>query len=90
VSPDSKILAVAIRNKVQIRYGCGALRCGTCGIKVRCQSDQLSPMKDDEKAMLEKLRLTTDGTVRMACRTKILLGEVEVDLDFQHSYSPGE
>jgi ferredoxin len=89
VEADAKILAVAVRNKVNIRFGCGALRCGTCGVKVDAQSGELSPLKEDEKQMLEKLKLPADGTVRMACRTRIVSGTVKIDLNFQPTYSPG-
>jgi ferredoxin len=90
VDADTKILAAAVRNKVNIRFGCGALRCGTCGVKVDSADGCLSPLKDDEKQMLEKLKLPVDGSVRMACRTRVVSGTIKIDLDFQPTYSPGE
>ena len=88
VQPESKVLASAIRNKVPIRYGCGACRCGTCGIAVDASKAKLNPIDKDEMAMLKKIKLATDGSVRLACKTKMLSGELIVDLDFQDTYSP--
>ena len=86
---NSKILAVAIRNKINIRYGCGALRCGTCGIKINCEKGALSEITDDEQSMLNQLGLKASAGYRMACRAKILDGEVAANLDSQHDYDPG-
>ncbi len=90
VNVDSKVLASAIRNKIPIRYGCGACRCGTCGIAVDDSSAKLSEIDIHEMAMLKKIGLATDGSVRLACKTKIISGDLIVDLDFQDTYSPGE
>ncbi len=84
---DSKILVVARRGKIPIRFGCASCRCGTCAVAVKGQ-ENLSSMEADERALLERLRLTTEGSVRLSCRAKILQGEVEVDLDFQETYQP--
>jgi ferredoxin len=88
VEPSTKLLAVAIRNKVKIRFGCASCRCGTCGVAVA--GGTLSPMRPDEKALLAKMALPTDGTVRLACQTRIVSGTVTVDLDFQDTYSPDQ
>lgn len=88
VEPQTKILAAAIRNKVKIRFGCASCRCGTCGIKV--QGGSLSDMRPDERALLTKMALDTDGTIRLACQTRVLAGSVRVDLDFQDTYSPDQ
>ena len=88
VSEGTKILAAAVRAKVDIRYGCGALRCGTCAVKIDSATGSLSPMKEDERVMLSKLGLDTDGSTRMACRARIDSGSVRVDLAFQDQYSP--
>jgi len=87
VDAGTKLLAAATRSKVGIRFGCAALRCGTCGVKVS-GTGELTPLAADEIAMLERLRLPTSGEVRMACRTKIMSGDVTIDLAFQDSYSP--
>lgn len=88
VEPSTKILAAATRNKVRIRFGCASCRCGTCGIKVA--GGTLSPMKDDEKALLTRMALETDGSIRLACQARIVDGETVVDLDFQDTYSPDQ
>jgi hypothetical protein len=51
---------------------------------------RVSEMAADELAMLSRLKLPVDGTVRMACRTRIEEGKVQVDLDFQDTYDPAD
>jgi ferredoxin len=89
VEANTKILAAANRNKVQMRFGCASCRCGTCGVKVS-DPGNLSPMKSDEKDLLTRMNLVTDGTVRLACQARIMSGAVKVDLDFQDTYSPDQ
>ena len=89
VAVDTKILAGALKAKVPIRFGCGSCRCGTCGVAVG-QPKNLRPMADDERGLLTRLKLPTDGTVRLACRSRILKDSCNVDLDFQDTYSPAE
>ncbi|MEN9835630.1 MAG: 2Fe-2S iron-sulfur cluster binding domain [Pseudomonadota bacterium] len=86
VEANTKILAAANRNKVSMRYGCASCRCGTCGVRV--VGGSLTPMRTDETNLLAKMKLPTDGTVRLACQARVLDGAVEVDLVFQDTYSP--
>ncbi|MDD9952388.1 MAG: 2Fe-2S iron-sulfur cluster-binding protein [Zetaproteobacteria bacterium] len=94
VQPETglKILVAAIRQKVEIRYGCAACRCGTCAVAIREGGESLSPMEEDERALLGRMGLVCDGSIRLACRAKILVAEgavdVTVDIDFQQQYSP--
>jgi ferredoxin len=88
VEPNTKILVAANRNRVGLRYGCASCRCGTCGIRV--SGGSMSPMKSDEQALLQRMQLPTDGSVRLACQTRVLDGEVTVDLKFQDEYSPDQ
>jgi ferredoxin len=91
VEPNTKLLVAANRNKVPIRFGCASCRCGTCGVAVTGSSaDSLSPMRGDERALLERMGLPLDGTVRLACQTRAMTGEIAVDLDFQNTYSPDD
>ena len=92
VDINTKILAAAIRHKIDIRYGCAACQCGTCGIAVLLEGSdaELSPMRDDERALLSRMDLSTEGHIRLACQTRIIDGHLTVDLDFQHSYSPDQ
>ena len=89
VESNTKILAAANRNRVIMRFGCASCRCGTCAVKVSAP-DNLSPMKSDEKNLLERMKLDLDGTVRLACQARIMQAEVTVDLDFQDTYSPDQ
>jgi ferredoxin len=84
---NSKILAVARRAAVPIRYGCASCRCGTCGVAVNVEGELL-PMENDERTLLTKIKLPTDGSVRLSCRARIKSGKVTVDLAFQDTYSP--
>ena len=83
----TKILAIALRNGVKIRYGCSACRCGTCGISIDKPASVL-PMQENERALLTQLGLSVDGTVRLACQCRTLDENVTVDLSFQQTYSP--
>ena len=83
----SKILATAIRNKVPIRYGCGACSCGTCAVKVS-DLEALSSMEEDERILLEKIDLSLKGDIRLSCRARLTEKDLEIDLNFQDTYSP--
>ena len=92
VRPGSKVLVAAIKNKVDIRYGCAVCRCGTCGVAVAfdAQTSKLSEIDGPEQKLLEKMELPLDGSVRLACQARVLKGSVEVDLAYQDTYSPDD
>ena len=90
VAENVKVLAAAIKNKIDIRYGCGSCQCGTCGIQVVGSIEGVLPMEEDERALLKRMQLKTDGSQRLACRAKVISGMTVVDLDFQETYSPDE
>ena len=91
VDPSTKLLVAATRGKVPIRFGCASCRCGTCAVAVTLEpGSEVSPMRPDEEALLARMMLPTDGTVRLACQTRIIAGTVTVDLDFQDTYSPDQ
>jgi ferredoxin len=85
----TKILVAARKHKIPIRFGCGACRCGTCAVSLEV-SGQVSDMQADEEALLKRMKLQTDGKVRLACRAKVMSGEIVVDLNFQDTYSPAD
>ncbi|MEZ4741546.1 MAG: 2Fe-2S iron-sulfur cluster binding domain-containing protein [Bdellovibrionota bacterium] len=90
---NAKILAIAIRNKIDIRYGCASCSCGMCAIEISLSTpdSKVTEMEEDERKLLAKMGLDTQsGKVRLACRARILEGTVTVNLDFQNSYSPDE
>ena len=89
VASGTKLLAAGTRAKVPIRFGCGSCRCGTCAVAIVVRGEVL-PMVEDETALLAKMGLATDGSVRLACRTRVVDGEVDVDLAFQDTYSPDD
>ena len=88
--PQSKLLVTANRNKVPLRFGCASCRCGTCGVRILTGADDLSPMREDEKALLKRMALPLDGTVRLACQARLGTVDLTVDLDFQNEYSPDD
>ena len=47
-------------------------------------------MKSDEQALLLKMGLNTNGSVHLACQTRIESGDVVIDLAFQNTYSPDD
>ena len=84
-----KLLAIAIRNKVPIRFGCSSCRCGTCAIKLN--KGKLSDIQLDEHQLLEKLDIyQSDQSVRLSCRARVLDSDCEVDLKFQKTYDPSK
>ncbi|MFW7382071.1 MAG: 2Fe-2S iron-sulfur cluster-binding protein [Oligoflexus sp.] len=84
----TKLLVAARKAKADIKFGCASCQCGTCGVRIKDLQGELSPMRDNEKALLAKMKLATDGSIRLACQARILEGEVTVDLSFQEEYSP--
>lgn len=89
VAANTKVLAAANRQKIPLRFGCASCRCGTCAVAVTLNGE-VKPMQADERALLTRMNLPTDATVRLACQTRILAGEMTVDLAFQNTYSPDQ
>jgi ferredoxin len=87
---EQKLLVTARKNQIPIRFGCASCRCGTCGVKVS-EPQAFLPMKDDEKILLTRMKLSTTGEVRLACQAR-LSGTVDtaVDISFQDTYSPDD
>ena len=79
VPDNSKVLAVATKNKVNISFSCGACRCGLCFFDVGGNA-KLSTMSSDEKEILEVINQPTNGSVRMACKTFVESGDLVVNL----------
>ncbi len=88
VEEKTKLLAVALKHKVKIQYGCASCRCGTCGVAIRGGS--LSPMRENERQLLARMKLPLDGSIRLACQARVESEDVLVDLDFQGTYSPDQ
>jgi ferredoxin len=87
---DQKLLVTARKNKIQIRFGCASCRCGTCGVEISDPA-AFQPMRQDEEALLTRMKLPTSGTVRLACQARAT-GTVDttVDTSYQDSYSPDD
>ena len=70
---------------VKKKVACASCRCGSCAVRITQGADQLTPMKDDERKLLTRLSLATDGSIRLACQSRAQ-GDCDVDLDFQNEY----
>ena len=83
VDPNTKILVAARTAKVDIRFACASCRCGSCAVRI--PKGDVTPMKEDEQKLLTRLKLPTDGSIRLACQCRAQ-GDTEVDLSFQDEY----
>lgn len=91
VEDNVKLLVAARRAQVPIRFGCAACSCGTCAVSVKTSDkDGLTPMRENERKLLNRMKLPLDGSVRLSCQARIQSGTCEVDLDFQDTYSPDQ
>ena len=83
--PEStRLLALAIKEKVPIQFGCSACRCGTCAVEL--VSGELSEMKALEKELLKRM-LILDGTkIRLACQARLTRKKTQINLGFQNTY----
>jgi ferredoxin len=87
VDSNTKILLAGRKAGVELRFGCAACRCGTCGVKLTHGAEQISPMRADEEKLLKRMKLPSDGTIRLACQARVN-GDCVVDLNFQDTYNP--
>lgn len=87
---DLKVLVAARKHKVAIRFGCASARCGTCAVKVS-EPGAFLPMKPDELTLLTRMKLPTNGDIRLACQARIA-GTLDsnIDISFQDTYSPDD
>ncbi|MBC7659634.1 MAG: (2Fe-2S)-binding protein [Chitinophagaceae bacterium] len=85
VDEKTKVLLSARKAGVTIRFACASCRCGTCAIRIVDGVMNLSPMKVDETKLLGQLKLPQDGSIRLACQSRIM-GDCVVDLGFQNEY----
>lgn len=87
--PGTKILVAARQAKADIRFGCAACSCGTCAVKIN--TGEPSPMNPPEENLLKTLGIyQEDLSVRLSCQARISDTDLEVDLSFQQTYSPGD
>lgn len=87
VTENTKVLVAARRAAVPLRYGCASCRCGTCAVEVS-GTGTLSAIADNEKELLEKMRLPVDGSIRLACQARVDTGSLTIDIGFQDKYDP--
>ena len=88
VEPKTKLLLAGRKAGVEIRFACASCRCGTCAVLVRSATSgvsPMSPMKAEETKLLTRLKLSTDGSIRLACQARVE-SDCSIDLDFQETY----
>ena len=85
---DAKLLAVAIRSGVDLRYGCSAGKCGTCAVRI-IDGDP-NTMEREERELLEKMGVFNEDKIRLACRIRVPEKDLVMDLTFQDEYDPAE
>jgi ferredoxin-NAD(P)+ reductase (naphthalene dioxygenase ferredoxin-specific) len=86
VEAETRILTAAKRNKVEIRFGCSAARCGTCAVRVT-PTEAFQEMKQSERDLIQRMKLPEDGSIRLSCQARIT-SSCQVDIAFQDEYSP--
>ena len=86
VNEGAKLLAVAVRSKQDIRFGCSSGKCGTCAVEL--VSGELSQMENGEKDLLEKMSILDGNKIRLSCKARITAADARVDLNFQEKYDP--
>ena len=91
VEPQDSLLKAARGGGVDIRFGCGAGRSGLCAVRILPQEDgRLCPLTVKERELFPTLTLPLDGTIRLACQTRLEEGTVHVDLTFQDEFDPAD
>lgn len=90
IVPDNKsarvksgefILDASADAGVVLNSGCLSSTCGTCAVEVVSGNENLSPITDKERSVLEE-RGYEPGKYRLACCTKILKGEVVIKSNY--------
>jgi ferredoxin len=77
VSPDTTLLAAALKAEIPLRHDCGGNgQCGTCRVKVLSGGNNLSPYTPPEQKLLSNL---LNQNWRLACQVKTR-GPVAVDV----------
>lgn len=84
-----KVLVAARKHKIPIRFGCASCRCGTCAVRIQ-PSSGVSPMEEEERALLDRMGLELSGDIRLSCRAKVKDSDLMIDLGFQDTYSPDD
>lgn len=70
VEKGAELKEIAKEKGWPIAFGCGDGVCGVCIVKVTEGSENLSPIKEQEKQTLDIMGLN-DGNHRLACQCKI-------------------
>lgn len=74
VPPTTSVLECAIEHNVPLNHDCGGnCACTTCHIWVEQGMDQLSPMSEDERILLES-NDKLDEKSRLGCQSRMKAG----------------
>lgn len=78
VSKDTSVLECAIDNNVPLDHDCGGnCACTTCQVFVEEGMENIVPMSEDERSLLEANDKLED-TARLGCQSRVQSGEVVV------------
>ena len=78
VADGSSVLECAIDNMIPLDHDCGGnCACTTCQVWVESGMENIVPMSEDEKALLEANDKLEDGA-RLGCQSRVQSGDVVV------------
>ncbi|TVQ78121.1 MAG: 2Fe-2S ferredoxin [Bradymonadales bacterium] len=80
VAPGTSVLECAIDQNLPLDHDCGGnCACTTCHIFVKSGMQNLTPMSEDEKSLLEANE-RLDEQSRLGCQSRVKSGEVVVQI----------
>lgn len=80
VNAGTSVLECAIDNNLPLDHDCGGnCACTTCHILVKSGMENLNPMGDDEKSLLEANDKLDEGA-RLGCQSRIRQGVLVVEI----------
>lgn len=78
VPPNTSILECAIENNIPLDHDCGGnCACTTCQVFIEAGMENIVPMSDDERSLLEA-NDKLDDKARLGCQSRIRAGTVNV------------
>jgi 2Fe-2S ferredoxin len=80
VDAGTSVLECALDNNLPLDHDCGGnCACTTCHIFVKAGMENLSPMSEDEKSLLEA-NDKLDANSRLGCQSRIRQGSISVEI----------
>ncbi len=76
VEASQPLTKICDQHPVSILFGCRSVACGTCMIEVLSGMDNLSPMREEERILLDILA-PEHTNLRLACQC-VVQGDVQI------------